>query len=111
VLIFIFAKPGLTLWLDADFAEKSYVITQVIAIGLLVEGINQTSIALIQGTGRSDITGKIILAVLPVYLVILYFFIKWYGLTGAAFAWLTRAILDSVLLNFFAFKLLKPDNN
>ncbi|MEW5822008.1 MAG: flippase [Cyanobacteriota bacterium] len=111
ILIFIFAKPGLTIWLDSDFADKSYLITQILAIGILIEGINQSSIALIQGTGRSDVTGKIILAVLPVYLVILYFFIELHGLIGAAFAWLIRAVLDCVLLNFFAFKLLKPDNN
>jgi O-antigen/teichoic acid export membrane protein len=107
ILIIIFAKAGLTFWLDADFAEASYRITQVIALAVFIEAVNQSPLALIQGTGRADITGKIILAVLPIYIFFLLLFINWYGLIGAAFAGLIRAILDAILLNIFARRLLK----
>jgi O-antigen/teichoic acid export membrane protein len=107
VLIIILAKPGLSLWLDPDFAEKSFRMTQIIAAGMFIEGINQVPVALIQGTGRADITGKIILLVLPVYIFFLLLFINWYGLIGAAMAWFFRALLDALILHIAAIWMLK----
>lgn len=107
VLIIILAKPGLSLWLDPDFAEKSFRMTQIIAAGMFIEGINQVPVALIQGTGRADITGKIILLVLPVYIFFLLLFINWYGLIGAAMAWFFRALLDALILHIAAIWILK----
>lgn len=111
VLIILLSRFGLTIWLGTEFAEKSYIITQILALGVFIEGINQCAIGLIQGTGKADITGKIILIVLPFYLIVLYFCVSTYGLTGAAIAWCFRASLDFIFLNYFAFKLLKPDKN
>lgn len=107
IIVILFVKSGLTIWLDIDFAEKSYKIAQIIALGVFIEGMNQVPIALIQGTGRADITGKIILFILPIYLFLLLLFINSYGLIGAAFAWVIKAILVFIPVNFYALKLLK----
>ena len=109
IILVIFAKWGLGIWISPEFAENSFAITQLIAIGAFVEVLNQSPLSLIQGTGRADITGKIILFVLPVYLILLLWFIDRYGLIGAAMAWLSRACLDFIILHFFAIKLLNPE--
>jgi hypothetical protein len=54
--------------------------------------------ALIQGTGRADITGKLHLLELPFYLALVWFLTVHLGITGTAIAWLLRATADCILL-------------
>src|SRR5438045_4957840 len=49
------AKPGLSLWLGAEFAQHSYRIAQIIAISVFANGIASIPFALIQASGRPDI--------------------------------------------------------
>ena len=105
--VILFAKTGLTIWLSPEFAEKGYRIAQLMAIGIFLYGINQSSQALIQACGRSDITAKIDIVELPVYLISLFFFIKYYGLLGAAIATVIRYILDSILLHYCALRIMR----
>ena len=107
LLIIIFAKAGLSFWLTSEFAEQSYRITQVIALGFFIDGINQAPIALIQGSGRSNVTGIILLCELPFFLGLLYLFINWYGLIGAPLAWLCKTTIDLFVLNFWVYKFMK----
>ena len=111
VIIVLFAKLGLSLWLGAEFANHSYKIAQVLAIVTFIIGINSAPWNLIQATGKSDITAKIQMLELPVYLFSLWFFILKYGLIGAAIAILIRNIIDGILLHYFAQKLLRKPVN
>ena len=107
VLIVIFAKVGLSMWISPEFAEKSYRITQLLAIGMFIYAINQTSYSLIQSTGRADITAKVHIVELPIYLASLYFLVKTFGILGATYAWIIRATIDSILMHSIAFKIIK----
>ncbi len=107
LFIIIFAKPGLSLWIDPDFAQKSYYLTQVLAIGMMFIGTNYVPQSLIQAAGRADITAKIHLVEFPVYIVLLFLLLKHFGVVGAAYAWVIRGGIDFILLNFFAQKILK----
>ncbi|OGI02820.1 MAG: hypothetical protein A2Y25_03250 [Candidatus Melainabacteria bacterium GWF2_37_15] len=111
LFIIIFAKPGLALWINEEFAGKSYKIAQMLAIGMFIYCVNHTSVSLIQSTGRSDITAKIHLFELPIYLGALVYFIKTFGLIGATFAWLLRVSIDSVLLHFWTRRLLRSSHD
>jgi len=107
ILTIIFAKIGLSIWLNPEFAEKSYKIAQILAVGVFIYGLNQPSFNLIQATGRSDITAKLHLIELPLYLVLLCLLIRWHGLIGAAIAWLARIFIDAIVLNQIAIRLVK----
>lgn len=110
VLIIVFgAKFGLTLWINEDFALKSYKITQWLAIGSFIYSINMTSYSFVQSTGRSDITAWIHIIEVPLYLFFLWMFIKKFGIIGAAYAWVLRILIDSVLL-FIVSNLLIKEN-
>ena len=109
LVIVIYAKPLLAFWISEEFAGKSYLIAQILAIGMFFYSLNGNSGALIQSTGRSDVTAKIHLFELPIYLAMLVFFIKTFGLLGATFAWLFRVIIDSILLHYWAHKFLKEE--
>lgn len=107
LIIFIYAKTGLLLWLGSEFSEKSCLISQIIILGVFLQSLNIINHTFIQSTGKSEIQAKIHLVELPIYLTVLWFFVKHFGLIGAAFAWLVRIIIDFILFNFFALYLMK----
>ncbi|OGI04105.1 MAG: hypothetical protein A2Y25_11435 [Candidatus Melainabacteria bacterium GWF2_37_15] len=106
ILIF-FAKPGLSLWISAEFAEKSYKLAQIMSIGGLLFGLNIIYYNFIQATGRSDIPAKLHMIEFPLYLALLWFLTMNFGLIGAALAWLSRIIVDFFVLGFISLRMLK----
>lgn len=92
------AEEGLALWLGNEFARHSAVALQLLAVGVLLNSIAQVPFAVIQGAGRADISAKLHLAELPLYLLGVWWLIQWYGIAGAALAWAIRAAIDCVML-------------
>ena len=107
LILFIYAKPGLTIWIGSEFGKRSCLISKIIILGVFLHSLNIINYTFIQSTGKSEIQAKIHLAELPAYLAILWFFVKHFGLIGAAFAWLVRIIIDFALFNFFSLYLMK----
>lgn len=104
LLIITFANEGLTLWLGKNFADESFLILQFLATGVLLNSIAYIPFTFLEGIGRPDITAKIQLAELPVYLLLMWIIIQKAGINGAAFVWFLRMIVDALLLFFFAKK-------
>lgn len=99
VLIVVgFGKYGLIFWLGNDFAIHSYVVLQILMVGILLNSLAFIPYASIQADGRPDITAILHLVELPIYLVILWYALHLWGIVGAATAWAVRAALDWVLL-------------
>jgi len=105
-LVFSFAKEGLYLWLGSEFAENGYLVMQLLAVGILLNGVASIPFALIQGMGRPDITAIIHLAEVIFYIPATWWLVRGYGLTGAALSWLFRVGIDAILLLFFAARIL-----
>ncbi len=106
LICIIFAKSALALWIGADFAEKSYLVCQIIAVGTLINGIKHVSISLIQASGRSDITGWMSLVQLPIYLFVLIIVISKFGLPGVAFIWCVRNLITGIVTHIISLKIL-----
>jgi len=92
------ARSGLTLWLGADFAQHSYRVLQWLAVGVLLNGLATIPFALVQGVGRPDLTAKLHLIELPLYLLALWWLISTRGVEGAAMAWTARVGVDGAVL-------------
>lgn len=107
MVIVIFAKPALTLWLDKDFAIESYIVTQVLAVGIFINALAMVPFAFIQAIGRADITAKIHIIELPFYILSLWFFVNKFGLIGAALAWAIRVLIDAILLFSVSLKIIR----
>jgi O-antigen/teichoic acid export membrane protein len=101
----VLARPLLGLWLGADFARYATRPTQVLLVGMFVNGLAQVPYAVLQAIGRPDLTAKFHMIEFPVYAVALGLGVTHLGLTGAALAWLLRATLDTTLLFGAAFRL------
>jgi len=97
-----FAKPALTWWVGAEFASHSYRVLQILAAGVLVNAAGSLPAAMLHAAGRPDVTAKLHLVELPLYLTAAVALIHVWGVEGAAAAWTLRVALDSALLFVFA---------
>lgn len=97
-VVAVSGEAALNLWLGAEFAGHSALILSVLALGVCFNAVAFVPSALIQGIGRVDVTAKLQLAELPVYLLVLWWLIGAYGPLGAAVAWTLRTGADMVLL-------------
>ena len=98
----VFGQDILQVWLGHEFAVHSTRVLQILSLGVLANGLAAIPFALIQGTGRADITGKLHLAELPFYLAAVWYLTVHYGIVGTAVAWLVRVTADCILLFLLA---------
>jgi len=107
VLIFLtLAYDGLSLWIDESFAQESYRVAQWLCAGVLTSAAANIPIAVIQASGRPDLTAKLHLIELPFYVAMLFLLIKTFGLQGAAAAWTIRAAVGMAALLLIARRLI-----
>lgn len=92
------AEPFLGLWVGPAFALHSALVMQLLAIGLFVNGFSKVAFNLIQAHGRADVTAKLHLIELPVYVLALVLLTRHAGIVGAAAGWAMRMLLDAGLL-------------
>lgn len=95
---YLAAKVGLAWWLNPEFASSSYQVAQLLAIGIFVNSFGHISQSLIQAYGRPDITAKLHVAELVLYMPYLWWLTLKYGINGAAFAWVVRVAISSIAL-------------
>jgi len=92
------AQSGLKLWLGADFAQHSFRVLQILAVGVFINSLAQVPFAVLQGVGRPDLTATLHLIELPLYLGLLWWLIGALGIEGAAIAWTARVAFDALSL-------------
>jgi O-antigen/teichoic acid export membrane protein len=102
ILVIAFARELLSLWLGNEFSQQGAVALQILAIGVLLTSLGLLPFSLIQAIGRPDVTAKLHLLELPVYLVLSWGLISRWGVTGAALSWSLRASADALLQLFAA---------
>jgi O-antigen/teichoic acid export membrane protein len=109
LIMIALAPAALQFWLGNEFARQSALVAQILAAAIFINGLAQIPFAHVQSVGRADITAKLHLVELPIYLVTLVVLAKSMGIRGVACAWLLRVSFDFVLLLVFSWRLL-PEN-
>jgi len=92
------AQDGLKIWLGPDFAQHSYRVVQILAVGIFINSLAQVPFWLLQGAGRPDLCATLHLIELPLYLALLWWLISIWGIEGAAIAWTARVAVDALFL-------------
>jgi len=105
VVVIVYAKEILQIWLGSDFVIESTFSMQLLAMGVLINSLAYTPFALLQGVGRPDLPAKFHLIELPIYIGIAWVLVSEYGIVGAAGAYTIRVVLDNVLLFMAAFRI------
>jgi O-antigen/teichoic acid export membrane protein len=98
LVVYLFARQFIQLWLGADFVGKSAVVLQILAIGVFINCFAHIPYCFVQGLGRPDATAKLFLCELIPYAAFAWWMIRNHGIVGAATAWSIRAAIEVVLL-------------
>jgi O-antigen/teichoic acid export membrane protein len=98
VIIIIFAKEILFIWQGPLIAEKSALVLQILAFGVLINSIEWIPATLLMGLGRPDIPAKSHLIQIPLYCILAYFLIARWGVVGAAVAFSARVIIEAAII-------------
>ncbi|HEX5971097.1 MAG TPA: oligosaccharide flippase family protein, partial [Gemmatimonadaceae bacterium] len=98
LVLVLFAREGLTLWVGAAFAAASAPVLRWLAVGIFINAMAHAPFNVLQGIGRPDLTGKLHLAELPFYLAALYLLAHAFGIVGVAIAWVLRISADAIAL-------------
>ncbi|MFY9314147.1 MAG: flippase [Burkholderiales bacterium] len=98
LLVGLFAPQWLELWLGGDYAAKSSAAALWLGLGVAINCLAQVPFTLLQARGRADLPGKLHLAELLPYLVLLFALIATHGIEGAAIAWCARCVVDAIML-------------
>lgn len=94
----VVAYPFLYVWLNPLFAQKTIVIVLILLIGVFINGVSQIPYTFVQAQGKTKLTAMYHLTELALYIPLIFLFVNWLGLLGAAVAWVIRVIVDFVLL-------------
>ncbi len=99
----ILALPTfMRLWVGAAFAAHAAPVGVIFLLGLWFNGLANVPYGLLQANNRPDLTAKFHAVELLPFLSIVWFGVSYFGLTGAAWAWTIRVIIDAVLLFYAA---------
>jgi O-antigen/teichoic acid export membrane protein len=101
-IIFVFAEDGLAWWVNNEFSSNGYIVAQFLAVGVFINSFGHLSQALIQSYGRPDITAKLHLIELVLYVPYLWWLTQHYGINGAALAWTVRVAISTSALFYLA---------
>jgi len=116
----VFSKNILTIWMGAEFADKSYNILQILLISYLILSSNTISYYIIFGLNKPKINAMYSLTCGISKIAFCFIFIPLFGLKGVAIAFLISMILTILyylvyfehLINikkgFFIFKVYLP---
>jgi O-antigen/teichoic acid export membrane protein len=98
--IYVYAEIFLTLWIGEEFSQKSFEVLKVLCIGVFFNAVAYMPFNFIQSAGRSDLTAKVHLAEVVVYVPVVITLIDSYGILGAALSWSFRTFGDFVIMLF-----------
>ena len=101
----ILAPMGIRLWIDADFAMESGTVAQLLAIGVFANAMGQIPFTLVQAVGRPDLSAKLHVIELPLYILLVWGLASRHGVNGAALAMAIRSLIDTLILMLIARKL------
>lgn len=107
LVIFVFAKELLTLWISPDFSSQSYSLAQWMILGVLCNCFNWIPYGWLQATKYVRWSIYTVLLEIPLFLAAFYFFTNAYGVYGAAVVWAGRLIFDFLITYLVVIKIKK----
>jgi O-antigen/teichoic acid export membrane protein len=105
VMIGVVLPDALYLWLGDAYAQQMLDTSRLILAGVLVNGFALVPFTLLQAIGRSDITAKLHVVELPLFVAGIAALVAAFGVVGAALAWVLRVAFDAICLLLVARKL------
>jgi len=96
VAVIALAGPGLRLWAGGDIAAHATAVLQILAVGTLVTSLGSVADTFIQSAGRADLSAKLGVAKVLLYVGLAWPVIGTYGIVGAAALWVATTALEAL---------------
>ncbi len=98
VVAWMLTPWALGAWMGPEFAEQSAQVTQILLLAFGVNALAQIPFTALQACGRARSVALLHAGELLPYGFVLVLSISYFGIEGAAWAWLLRGIVDYVVL-------------
>ncbi len=98
VVLFVFSREILRLWMGEEFSAHGSLPLQILLVGLFFNAVSQIPVTALHANGRPDLPAKFNLVELPFMIGLNLLLIPLLGIAGAAITWTLRVMLDAVLL-------------
>jgi O-antigen/teichoic acid export membrane protein len=105
LVLILFGRPIIGMWLGPGFIDKSVVPLQILAVGVFINCFVHIPYSFLQALGRPDPAAKLFLFELIPYGLVMWWMIERHGIAGAAVAWSIRATIEVVLLMWISWHL------
>jgi O-antigen/teichoic acid export membrane protein len=102
---YFFGDQILMAWLGIKYTEDYYKIAKILSFGLVPYTIGTLCISFLHAHGKTALTAYINMFEFPLFLTIIYLAISNFGITGAAYAWVIRILIDSIILLLLTMKI------
>lgn len=97
----VYMHPLLSLWIGRDFAQSASLIGQILLSGFWLNALGFVGYNHLAAVGRPKLLATAhVVEVLP-YCAVLIGLMSWFGLVGAALAFVLRVAVDDLLLGYF----------
>lgn len=98
VVGWVAAPTVLRWWMGPVFEEQSTPVVHILLLAFGVNSLAQIPFTALQALGRARIVALLHMAELLPYGLVLVLAVSWFGIVGAAWAWLLRSAIDYVAL-------------
>jgi O-antigen/teichoic acid export membrane protein len=96
MVLMVFSRTILALWLGGDFPVVSDNVFKLLAASAFVQAICYVPLTSLQAIGRPDVTTKYYIAEIPLYIGLCFLLIPSFGVEGAAWAYLIRMVINAM---------------
>jgi len=100
LLISLFSRFVMTLWMGGEFAEHTWIILTLLSFGSLLGSLTAVPNLVTMGLGYSRIVGMFSIASLGFYLVLTPLLTTWFGLVGTGWAMVISTLPGLLLVGF-----------
>lgn len=104
LMLAVFGKDILRLWLSAEFAEKSQWVFVFCIAGTMLNSLAQIPSTALYAMGKPEISAKLLLLEFPFYILLCWQLTVHYGIVGTAVGWFGRIFFETAVLFIYASK-------
>ena len=104
IVLCVFSREIIRVWLGPDFALKSAAVLGILAIGVFLNCFAHIPYSFLHGLGRPDSAAKLFMFELPIYTIVAWWGIRRWGISGAAAVWSLRVGIELVLFCFITWR-------
>ncbi|VVE06541.1 polysaccharide biosynthesis protein [Pandoraea horticolens] len=94
----MFSDLILSRWISADFSAHAAGVLILFACGMLINSVSSAPLTWLQATDKARVVAMIHTIELPLFFGSLWIGLRYFGIQGAAVAWVARIALDALFL-------------